>query len=91
MEFIRKEPFVKDNKVVSIVVGATEIDGDYSAYIDASCSIDEADQKALSAWTESEVDDFCDECAEDHDWQTALDSQIQSKKDAPVPESFPFA
>ena len=91
MDFTRKEPFVKDNKVVSIVVGATEVDGDYSAYIDTVCQIDEEDQKALSAWTESEVDDFCDECAEDHDWQTALDSQIQSKKDAPVPESFPFA
>ena len=91
MEFVRKEPFVKDNKVVSIVVGATEVDGDYSAYIDMGCQIYEADQKALSAWTESEVDDFCDNCAEDNDWQTALDSQIQSKKDAPVPESFPFS
>ena len=91
MEFVRKEPFVKDNKVVSIVVGATEVDGDYSAYIDIVCQIDEEDQKALSAWTESEVDDFCDECAEDHDWQTILGAQIQSKKDAPVPESFPFA
>lgn len=90
MEFVRKEPFVKDNKVVSIVVGATEVDGDYSAYIDTVCQIYEADQKALSAWTESEVDDFCDECAEDNDWQTVLDNQVQAKKDAPVPESFPF-
>ena len=90
MDFVRKEPFVKNDKVVSIVVGAMETDGDYSAYIDRSCPIDAADQKALSAWTESEVDDFCDECAEDHDWQTILDSRIQSKKDDPAPERFPF-
>jgi len=91
MDFVRKEPFVKDNKVVSIVVGATEVDGDYSAYIDRSCPIDAADQKALSAWTESEVDDFCDECAEHHNWQEILDTAIQGKKDAAVPEKFPFA
>ena len=90
MDFVRKEPFVKDSKVVSIVVGATEVDGDYSAYIDTSCPIDAADQKALSAWTESEVDNFCDDCAEEHDWQTVLDHEVQAKKDAPVPESFPF-
>jgi hypothetical protein len=91
MDFVRKEPFVKDSKVVSIVVGATEVDGDYSAYIDRVCQIDEEDQKALSAWTESEVDDFCDECAEDHDWQATLNAAIQGKKDAAVPEKFPFA
>ena len=91
MDFVRKEPFVKNNKVVSIVIGATETDGDYSAYIDTVCQIDEADQKALSAWTESELSDFCDECAEDHNWQATLDAAIQGKKDAPVPESFPFA
>ena len=91
MDFVRKEPFVKDNKVVSIVVGATEVDGDYSAYIDRVCQIDEEDQKALSAWTESEVDDFCDECAEEHNWQETLDNQVQAKSNAPVPESFPFA
>ena len=90
MDFVRKEPFVKGNKVVSITVGATEVDGDYSAYIDRVCKIDEADQKALSAWTKSEVDDFCDECAEDNNWQETLDNRVQSKRDAPVPESFPF-
>ena len=90
MDFTRKEPFVKDNKVVSIVVGATETDGAYSAYIDRVCPIDAADQKALSAWTESEVSDFCDACAVEHDWQAILDNQIQAQKDAPAPESFPF-
>ena len=90
MDFVKKEPFVKNNKVVSIVVGATETDGAYSAYIDLICQIDEADQKALSAWTESEVSDFCDACAVEQDWQATLDNQIQALKDAPVPESFPF-
>ena len=90
MDFTRKEPLVKDNKVVSIVVGATETDGDYSAYIDLDCLIDAADQKALSAWTESEVSDFCDACAVEHDWQASLDNQIQVQKDAPVSGVFPF-
>mgnify|MGYP003139442321 CR=1 FL=1 len=91
MNFTRKEPFVKDNKVISIVVGATEVDGDYSAYIDTPCSIDEVDQKALSEWTSSELDAFCSQCAVDHNWQEMLDSSIQSQKDSPVAEQFPFA
>ena len=91
MEFVRKEPFIKDGKVVSIVVGATETDGDHSAYIDTVCHIDEADQKALSDWTEDELDAFLSACAVDKDWESVLSGQIQARKDAPISGEFVFA
>ena len=90
MEFGKQEPLVKDNKVVSIVVGVMEEDTVYRAYIEKICPIDAGDQKALSAWTSSDLDTFCAARATEYDWQAKLDADIAAQKDEPVASAFSF-
>ena len=91
MEFITKQPYVNSsNKVVSVTIGAKEIDGDYSADIEKSCSIVEAEQKLLPDWTEAELDALCTSTATEQDWQVKLNADIAAQKDKPEAGYFYF-
>ena len=99
MDFHRQEPYVietdpegesGDGKVVSIVIGAKEIDGDFSAEIVATIDITEVDQKLLSEWSESDVTTFCTQYATDNGWQAILDAQIANDKANAIPDRKVF-
>ena len=92
MEFTIRQPYVNSSdKVVSITIGAIEVDGEYSADIEKSCSIAEAEQKLLTDWTESDIDAFCTSTATEQGWQAILDANIETQKEEkPVASFFPF-
>ena len=99
MDFHRQEPYVietdpegesGDGKVVSVVIGAKEIDGDFSAEIVATVDIAEVDQKLLSEWSESDVTTFCTQYATDNGWQAILDAQIANDKTNAIPDRKVF-
>jgi len=90
MEFVRKEPYVNSTtEVVSIKIGAREVDGDYSAQIEKFCPIAEAEQKSLADWTESDVVALCNSTAAEEDWQAILNADIAGQKNEPVATVFP--
>ena len=91
MEFVTKQPFVNSTtKVVSVTIGAKEVDGNYTAWIEKVCPIDEAEQKSLELWTEAELTTLCDDTATAEDWQVKLDADIAVQKDNPIATVFPF-
>ena len=91
MEFVTKQPFVNSTtKVVSVTIGAKEVDGNYIAWIEKVCSIAEAEQKSLELWTEAELTTLCNDTATADGWQALLDAQIADQKDEPVASVFPF-
>ena len=91
MEFVTKQPFVNSTtKVVSVTIGAKEVDGNYIAWIEKVCSIAEAEQKSLELWTEAELTTLCNDTATAEDWQAKLDADIAVQKDNPVATVLPF-
>ena len=91
MEFVTKRPFVNSTtKVVSVTIGAKEVDGEYSAAIEKSVDIAAAEQKSLGEWTEAELTTLCNDTATAEDWQAKLDADIAVQKDNPVATVFPF-
>ena len=91
MEFVTKRPFVNSTtKVVSVTIGAKEVDGEYSAAIEKSVDIAAAEQKSLGEWTEAELTTLCNDTATADGWQALLDAQIADQKDEPVASDFTF-
>ena len=91
MEFVTKRPFVNSTtKVVSVTIGAKEVDGEYSAAIEKSVDIAAAEQKSLGEWTEAELTTLCNDTATADGWQAILDGDIAAQKDEPVASVFPF-
>ena len=91
MEFVTKQPFVNSTtKVVSVTIGAKEVDGDFTAWIEKSVDIAEAGQKSLELWTDAELTTLCNKTATAEDWQVKLDADIAAQKLNPVATVFPF-
>ena len=92
MEFTTRQPYVNSSdKVVSVTIGAKEVDGEYSAEVEKSCSIAEAEQKLLTNWTEAEIDALCTSTATEQNWQAKLNADIAAQKeDKPVASFFHF-
>ena len=92
MEFTTRQPYVNSSdKVVSVTIGAKEVDGEYSAEVEKSCSIAEAEQKILADWTEAEIDALCTSTATEQNWQAKLNADIAAQKDGkPVAAFFHF-
>ena len=92
MEFTIRQPYVNSSdKVVSVTIGAKEVDGEYSAEVEKSCSIAEAEQKLLTNWTEAEIDALCTSTATEQNWQAKLNADIAAQKeDKPVASFFHF-
>tara|TARA_R100001086_G_scaffold143865_1_gene75792 strand:+ start:496 stop:789 length:294 start_codon:yes stop_codon:yes gene_type:complete len=90
MNFVRKEPHVNsNNEVVIVKIGATEVDGDYSAQIEKLCFIAEEDQKPLTDWTEADVVSLYNSTSSEEDWQTILNADIEAQKNKPSGTFFP--
>ena len=82
MEFVRQEPVVVGGNVVSINLGATEVDGVYTAYVDANVAIPAEEQKALESWTQEELDTFSTTAATNENFTSILANQINNQKGA---------
>ena len=84
--FSRVEPNVNCDsdpdagKVCSVVVGMTAVDGENSAYIDATVQLTGV---AVVAPDDLDLSAICNGAADDWDWKTSLDAQIASQKAAP--------
>jgi len=92
MEFTKRDPFVNSsNKVVSLLIAAKEVDGEYSADIEKTYTLTAAEQKLLPDWTEAEVVTICNTFATEQGWQAILDADIAAQKEEkPEPAYFYF-
>ena len=82
MEFVRQEPVVSENKVVSINLGAVEVDGVYTAYVDANIVISSEQQKGIDDWTQAELDTFSETAATNENFASTLANQLNNQKGA---------
>ena len=84
--FSRVEPNVNCDsdpdagKVCSVVVGMTAVDGENSAYIDATVQLTGV---AVVVPEDLDLSAICNGAADDWDWKTVLAAQIASQKSAP--------
>ena len=84
--FSRVEPHVvcdgqpDEGKVCSVVVGMSATDGDHGAYIDTTVQLTGAGVVLPEALDLSAI---CNGAADDGDWKTSLDAQIESQKAQP--------
>ena len=84
--FSRVEPNVNCDsdpdagKVCSVVVGMTAVDGENSAYIDATVQLS---GDGVVVPEDLDLSDICNGAADDWDWKTVLAAQIDSQKAAP--------
>lgn len=67
-------------KVCSVVVGMTAVDGDHSAYIDATVQLS---GEGVVLPESLDLDAICNGAADDWDWKTSLEAQIASQKEQP--------
>ena len=84
--FSRVEPHVvcdgqpDEGKVCSVVVGMSATDGDHGAYIDTTVQLTGAGVVLPEAL---DLSGICNGAADDGDWKTSLDAQIESQKAQP--------
>jgi hypothetical protein len=84
--FSRVEPHVvcdgqpDEGKVCSVVVGMSATDGDHGAYVDTTVQLTGAGVVLPEALDLSAI---CNGAADDGDWKTSLDAQIESQKAQP--------
>ena len=83
-------PSVQNDKVVSVNIRASETDGTNRVDTDQNWLIAEEDQKALSSWSQSDLDAVTAAATTHYGWVALLSAQLEVVRAKPKQDKFNF-